>query len=93
MNTIPTLKAILIAAGLLTSGLALAHGAQDMGPTPGTVIYTNAAYTHAIHGAPNPAPEVAMTRLEPIYVSQANGPAIYSYPSANADMPRHLCKR
>jgi hypothetical protein len=97
MNTIHIVKAALIAVGIMTSGLALAHGAGEIGPADTapavTLIYTNAAYTHAIHGSPNSAPELVVGRPNPVYVSQAAGPAIYSYPGADTASLRYLCER
>jgi len=79
-------QAAIVIVTVVVSGSALAHGAQASGTGStnrqvlGPVLYTNAAYTHAISGAPNPAPEVSAADGDPIYVDPANGQAIYGYP-------------
>jgi hypothetical protein len=49
--------------------------------TSGTVVYDSNAAIYSIHNAPNPIPARVVENAGMIYVSQANGPAIYSYPS------------
>ena len=79
-----TLRNTLLAAALITSGAAMAHGGStDWVPT-GAVVYTNPAYALAIHGSPNPAPETTAKNLTVIYTDQAYGQAIYSYPGHSA---------
>ena len=76
MTTIRTLQAVVIVAAAMISSKAMAHGDQGVGNTsspkvqPCTVLYTSAAYSHAIHGSPNPAPEVVIGRVATVYVSQ-----------------------
>lgn len=49
--------------------------------TSGTVVYDSQAAIYTIHNAPNPIPARVVENAGMVYVSQANGPAIYSYPS------------
>lgn len=103
MKTFRSFQAALIVAGAVTSTQVSAHGAHDADSVsaahnqPCTVLYTNAAYTHAIHGSPNPAPEAVIGTVATVYVSQAAGPAIYSYGGAGEvtamDAAREVCQR
>ena len=79
--------AIAAFAAALLAGFAHAHGGavapavvvqQD---AEGPLIYTSAAYTRPIPGAPNPAPETASPDAEVIHTNQAYGPAIHGYPT------------
>jgi hypothetical protein len=77
------LATVATVAAVLTSSPALARGgdvAPPLDPAAETVIYTSSAYTRAIPGAPNPAPETVSPEGGVVYVSPAHGPAIYSYP-------------
>jgi hypothetical protein len=70
-------------AAVFTSSQAFARGgdvAPPLNPAAETVIYTSSAYTRAIPGAPNPAPETVSPDGGVVYVSPAHGQAIYSYP-------------
>lgn len=86
MNARNTLRIALFAAAVFGSAAVFAHGAQSPEPAPADsanahpVAYVNPAYTHAIPGAPNPVPATAPREVQTIYVDQADGPAIYSYP-------------
>ncbi len=58
--------------------------------TSGTVVYDSTAAIYTIHNAPNPIPARVVENAEMVYVSQANGPAIYSYPSNVEQKPVKL---
>jgi hypothetical protein len=58
--------------------------------TSGTVVYNSKAAVYSIHSAPNPIPARVVENAEMVYVSQANGPAIYSYPSSVEQKPVKL---
>jgi hypothetical protein len=83
MNHQAIIRAVYSIVAFLVSGTSFGHGA-DVIDLPGTgpiaVIYTNAAYSRAISGSPNPAPELKAISRRGIYLNQAYGPAIYSYP-------------
>ncbi|GAB6140890.1 hypothetical protein JCM14076_16190 [Methylosoma difficile] len=47
----------------------------------GTIVYDSNAAIYSIHNSPNPVQAQVVEHAEMVYVNQANGPAIYSYPS------------
>lgn len=49
--------------------------------TSGTMVYNSNAAVYSIHNAPNPVQAQVVEQAEMVYVSPANGPAIYGYPS------------
>ncbi len=93
MNARTSITTAFALAIALLSGHAFAHGEQVSGTSAtlwnatGPVVYTNAAYTHAIPGAPNVAAETVSAHARVVYVDQAFGPAIYSYEGHHAHRP------
>lgn len=88
MKTQTLLNTALATLLVASSGMARAHGGSTDWVVSGPVIYTNAAYALAIHGSPNPAPEVLSKHHALIYTDQAYGQAIHSYPQRGVPAQR-----
>lgn len=56
----------------------------------GTIVYDSNAAIYSIHNSPNPVQAQVVEDAEMVYVSQAKGPAIYSYPSQVEQTPVKL---
>lgn len=82
-----TLKSISIAlavAASLTSAGANAGGHYGHGGNT-EVLYQSRAANNAIPGYPSSVPAEASAQPQMVYVSQAYGPAIYSYPHVGTE--------
>lgn len=81
---------VIIAVSLLALSSAYssayAHGEHKIFGTLESrvieVVYDTPAYNRGIHSYPNLVPAAPFAQLEMIYMDQAAGQAIYSYPSA-----------
>ena len=76
LTPIATMITVLSMAALTT------HIANAQASGEGQLISNDRAYIYPIQGAPNPAPDVVVPNATITYVSLANGPAIYSYPTS-----------
>ena len=79
----------IVITAVLATGLSalIGSGAHAEAETHGALIYSDRAYVHAIHGAPNPAAERASVFPSIVYVNPGYGQAIYSYASTVVDQP------
>ncbi|WP_045223814.1 hypothetical protein [Methyloterricola oryzae] len=84
MNT--SIRHIITAAAIVSAsatGNAWAHGAQDAGMHPiadAAIVYNNTAYAQTQSSPPQTASAGEAATVLVLYVDQAHGPAIYSYP-------------
>jgi len=75
----------MIAAMTIVTSIANADTAAS-----GTIIYDSNAAIYSIHNSPNPVQPQRLENAEMVYVSQAKGPAIYSYHSRVEQTPVKL---
>lgn len=82
MKTHATTHVITVVSVLALSALCINGVKADSTEVNNTLIYNNRAYAQDIGYGANPAPARKVENAEIIYVNNAYGPTIYSYPSS-----------
>lgn len=83
-NTLKSISLVAALAGLLAAGGVQAGGHYGHGGNT-EVLYQSRSANHAIPGYPSSVPAEVSAQPQMVYVSQAYGPAIYSYPHVGTD--------
>jgi hypothetical protein len=81
MNTRSTTRLIAVVSALAFGALNSVSGKAETTGNTGSLVYNNRAYMQDIGYGPNPAPAQTIQDAEIVFVSNAYGPAIYSYPN------------
>jgi hypothetical protein len=81
MKTQSTTHTIAVVSVLTLGALGLTGAKAETADGTNALIYHNRAYVQDIGYAPNPVAARKVENAETIYVNNAYGPAIYSYPS------------
>lgn len=95
MNT--SIRNLIIAAAIVSAsatGNAWAHGAQDAGMNlieDAAIAYNDTAYAQTQSSPPQTASVEKTATVRVLYVDQAHGPAIYSYPGRAAVQAIESC--
>lgn len=83
-NTLKSISLVAALAGLLAAGGVQAGGHYGHGGNT-EVLYQSKSANHAIHGYPSSVPAEVSAEPQMVYVSQAYGQAIYSYPHVGTE--------
>jgi len=81
MKTIAKKNIIAVASAFTLTALVFSATNADAADSTGSLIYNSRAYAQVIGYGPNPIPPQKVENAQIIYVNNAYGPAIYSYPS------------
>ncbi len=79
MNTRSTTRFIAVVSALAFGALSSVSSKAETAGNTGSLVYNNRAYVQDIGYGPNPAPAQTIQDAEFVFVSNAYGPAIYSY--------------
>ena len=82
MKTQATTHVIAVVSALTLSALGIPGAKAETADVTNALIYNNRAYAQDIGYGDNTAPARKVENAEIIYVNNAYGPAIYSYPSS-----------
>lgn len=80
MKTKSTTHTLALVSALIISAMSPIGVKAQTSEGTSALIYTNRAYVHSIHNAPNPVADKTVPDAEIIYVNKGYGQAINSYP-------------
>jgi hypothetical protein len=81
MKTITKKNIFAVASAITLAALVIGEAHADTTSGTGSLIYNSRAYAQVTGYGPNPMPAQKVENAQIIYVNNAYGPAIYSYPS------------